>query len=118
AADRFAVGAGTLGLITRAAEKVPLALLVDDAHLLDRPSAEALAFAARRLLADPVMLLATARSGESGALTEAGLLAQRRPAPLPAGTIDLLHRATGGNPLALLELSTDSERVLRLPPDA
>jgi len=134
AGDRFAVGAGTLGLICRAADRQPLALLVDDAHLLDRPSAEALAFAARRLLADPVMLLATARSGESGALTEAGLpelrigaldlpsatalLAQRRQAPLPSGTIDLLHRATGGNPLALLELSTDSERVLRLPPDA
>jgi DNA-binding CsgD family transcriptional regulator/tetratricopeptide (TPR) repeat protein len=134
AGDRFAVGAGTLALVCRAADRQPLALLVDDAHLLDRPSAEALAFAARRLLADPVMLLATVRSGEASVLTEAGLpelrvgaldlpsatalLAVRRQVPLPAGTIDLLHRATGGNPLALLELSTDSERLLRLPPDA
>jgi len=134
AGDRFAVGAGTLGLICRAADRHPLALLVDDAHLLDRPTAEALAFAARRLLADPVMLLATVRSGEASAMTEAGLpelrigaldlpaatalLADRVPATLPAGAIDLLHRATGGNPLALLELSADPERLLRLSPDA
>jgi len=134
AGDRFAVGAGTLGLICRAADQHPLALLVDDAHLLDRPTAEALAFAARRLLADPVMLLATVRSGEASVLSEAGLpelrvgaldlpsaaalLADRSTVTLPIGAIDLLHRATGGNPLALLELSKDSAALLRLPPDA
>ena len=32
----------------------PVAIVVDDAHLLDRPSAEAVLFMARRLLADPV----------------------------------------------------------------
>ena len=52
---------------------IPWPCCVDDAHLLDRPTAEALAFAARRLLADPVMLLATVRSGEASVLTEAGL---------------------------------------------
>jgi len=134
AGDRFAVGAGTLGLICRAADQHPLALLVDDAHLLDRPTAEALAFAARRLLADPVMLLATVRAGEASVLIEAGLpllrvgaldlpsatalLADRSTVTLPVGAIDLLHRATGGNPLALLELSKDSAALLRLPPDA
>ena len=41
----------------------PLAVLVDDAHLLDRPSAEALVFAARRLIADPVAMLVIGRRG-------------------------------------------------------
>ncbi len=134
AADRFAVGAGTLSLICRAAERRPIALFIDDAHLLDRPSADALAFAARRLLADAVLLLATVRTGETCALTECGLpevrigaldiaasgalVISRARSDLPAGLVDRLHRATGGNPLALLELSTDLENLLRLPPDA
>ena len=46
--DRFTVGAATLSLLCRYAEGAPLALLVDDAHLLDGPSAEALLFTARR----------------------------------------------------------------------
>lgn len=45
--DRFAVGAGVLGLLCAAAEQRALAVVVDDAHLLDEPSAQALAFAAR-----------------------------------------------------------------------
>ncbi len=134
AADRFAVGAGTLSLICRAAERRPIALFIDDAHLLDRPSADALAFAARRLLADAVLLLATVRTGEPCALIDCGLpevhvdaldaaasaqlVASRSRSDLPAGLLDQLHRATGGNPLALLELSTDAENLLHRPPGA
>jgi len=133
-ADRFAVGAGTLGLIGRAAERRPLVLIIDDAHLLDRPSAEAIAFAARRLLVDPVLLLAGVRAGEPCALTEVGLpeitigaldhaeaaelIAGRGVIDLPAESLDRLYRATGGNPLGLLELSTDIYGVLALPPQA
>ncbi|MET0863944.1 MAG: ATP-binding protein, partial [Nakamurella sp.] len=132
--DRFAVGAGTLGLICRAAEHQALALLIDDAHLLDRPSAEALVFAGRRLLADQVLLVATARSGEPCALTEAGLrtltlagldlpaastlVAARSPIPLPARLLAGIHQATAGNPLALLALSADPSRWQGQPPDA
>src|SRR3954453_20096465 len=67
-ADRFAVGAATLSLICRYAEDAPLALIIDDAHLLDRPSAEALLFAARRLVADPIVMLIAARAHEPHAL--------------------------------------------------
>lgn len=56
--ERFAVGAATLSLLSRAAEEQPLLLLVDDAHALDRPSAEALVFVARRLVADRLAVLA------------------------------------------------------------
>lgn len=71
--DRFAIGAATLGLLTRRAEDQPLALLIDDAHLLDHLSAAALAFAARRLVADPILLVAALRSDEPSVLLTAGL---------------------------------------------
>jgi DNA-binding CsgD family transcriptional regulator len=134
AGDRFAVGAATLSLLSRVAEDEPLALVVDDAHLLDGPSADAVVFAARRLLADPVVLLAAVRSGEPSAFTAADLprldvggvplevarelVAARVPG---AGSSDLavrLHRAAGGNPLAILELLADPERLEAGAPDA
>jgi predicted ATPase len=66
--SRFAVGAATLSLLARAAEDAPLAVLVDDAQLLDSPSAQALAFAARRLVSDAVAVLVAVRTGEAGAV--------------------------------------------------
>ena len=71
--SRFAVGAATLSLLSRAAEDRPLAVLVDDGHLLDGPSAEALVFAARRLLSDAVAVVVAVRAGEPGAAVWAGL---------------------------------------------
>ena len=49
--DTLAVGAGVLSLLVEAAEETPALVVLDDAHWLDRASAEALAFAARRLSA-------------------------------------------------------------------
>ena len=133
-ADRFTVGAATLSLLCRYAEHAPLALVVDDAHLLDRPSAEALLFTARRLLADPVVLLLAARTGEPHALAGADLpelvltgvdLATAQEIVRRAGgrpvAVDLvarLHRVVAGNPLALLELADDPHRAEDGPPGA
>src|SRR5262245_35384198 len=58
---RFHVSLGVLGLLSEAAEERPLICVVDDAQWLDQPSADALVFAARRLDADPVVLLFGAR---------------------------------------------------------
>ena len=69
----FAVGAATLAVLTRGPRTAPLVVLLDDAHLLDQPSARALAFAARRLGADPVLVVAAVSAGEGGPLAEAGL---------------------------------------------
>lgn len=130
--DRLAVGAGTLGILSLRAEAQPLAVLIDDGHLLDHSSAEAITFAARRLLADPILLLAAVRAGEDSPLLAAGLptwaltglddsaaqelLARHSGAPLPASQAQRLVRATGGNPLALLELGADVEGLHALGP--
>ncbi|WP_088315033.1 helix-turn-helix transcriptional regulator [Kineosporia sp. R_H_3] len=117
--DRLAVGAAVLSLLVRWSEDRPVGVLVDDAHLLDRPSADALAFACRRLLADPVFVLVAARAGEPGALDGAGLpgvllegldrdavaaLAAREGRPAGPDRSRLLHEVTAGNPLAVLGL--------------
>ena len=115
--DRFFVGLAVLSLLSEAARERPLICLVDDVQWLDRASAQALGFAARRLDADPVGLVFAAR--EPGAdlaglpdlalegLLEAdaqALLASALAAPLDARVRDLIIAETRGNPLALLEL--------------
>jgi len=131
--DRFAVGAATLSLLSRVAEDQPLALVVDDAHLLDRPSADAIVFAARRLMADPVVVLAAVRAGEPSAFAESDLpvldvpgvpldvvrqlVARHGPGHQADALAPRLHRATGGNPLAIIELLADPERLERSAPD-
>ena len=131
--SRFAVGAATLSLLSRAAEDRPIAALVDDGHLLDQPTVEALTFAARRLLSDPVALLVCVRASDPGAAAwselpslpvpgldpeSAGrLVAGAVDREIAASTLQRLHQVTGGNPLALLELAEDVEDVAMLPVD-
>lgn len=134
AGDRFAIGAATLSILCRYAESAPVAVLIDDVHLLDRPSAEALAFAARRLLADPIVLLATGRAGEPNPLAEADLpqlplqgvgleaaqqiVRDRSVRRVPVDLVARLHHRVAGNPLALLELAGDLDRFDRAAPGA
>ena len=61
--DAFATFAGVLGLLVAAAERQPVLVLLDDAHLVDRSSAHALGFALRRLRDEPVSVLLALREG-------------------------------------------------------
>ena len=59
--ERFLVGLALLTLLSEVAEDRPLVIAVDDAQWLDRPSLDALAFASRRLQAEPIAVIVTAR---------------------------------------------------------
>ena len=129
AQDRFAVGAATLSLLAAYAEEAPVTVLVDDAQWLDRPSAVALLFAFRRMVADSIAVLIAVREAEPSLLDGADLPALRlgglslgQAAVLAPGlspqAVRRLHRATAGNPLALRELAADAEdRDLMLSPE-
>ena len=62
-ADPFLVAAATLSLLAAAAESAPVLVTVDDLQWLDRESAAAILFAARRLGPDAVAFVFTARTG-------------------------------------------------------
>ena len=91
--------------------------MIDDAQWLDRASAQALAFVARRLLAEPIALVfATRERGEEyrglpelliGGLRDGDaqeLLSSVIRGPLDERVRDRIVAETRGNPLALLEL--------------
>src|SRR5947208_6062487 len=113
----FLVGLAFLGLLSEAAEQQPLLCVVDDAQWLDGASARALAFVARRLLAERIALAFGTRDAGGGlarfpqfrveplgrrdarALLESVLAAR-----LDESVLERIIAETGGNPLAVLEL--------------
>ena len=117
APDRFLVGLAVLSLFSEVAEALPLLCVVDDAQWLDRASAQALVFVARRMLAESVALVLVTRepgddleglpklaveglaSGDARALLSSAL-----GVPLDERVRERIVAETRGNPLALLEL--------------
>jgi DNA-binding CsgD family transcriptional regulator len=119
APDLFLVGLATLTLIAQAAERTPLACVVDDGQWLDDASAQVLGFVARRLLAERVALVCATRTGIGdrilagmpelavGGLRDRDartLLLSHVHGPLDPAVTDQIVAESRGNPLALLEL--------------
>ncbi len=122
--DRFAIGAATLSLLAAVSEIAPVLVVVDDAQWVDGSTADALLFAFRRLLADPVAVLIAVRGGEPSlvdgsdlpALHLAGLerqaaqeLLEGRGVRIAGYFIDRLYRQSQGNPLALVEMASETD---------
>jgi len=121
--DRFLVALGSLALVGTRGDSRPLLVLVDDAHWIDRDSAEVLVFVARRLYADSAAMVFAARQTGDRADPLAGLptLAVDSLAAGPAtrllesavGTAvdpevsSRIVAGTGGNPLALIEAARE-----------
>jgi predicted ATPase len=121
---QFRIALATLDVLCDVAA-ASLLVAVEDAHWLDRATAEVLAFVARRLEADPIVLLVATRDGYDSPLTEAGL-PEHRLAPLdsvaaravvdavsPRLSVSLretILRQPAGNPLALNELPLTAAR--------
>jgi DNA-binding CsgD family transcriptional regulator len=115
--DRFIVGLAVLSLLSEVAEERPVLCVVDDAQWLDQASAQAFAFVARRLLAEPVVMLFAAREpsdeltglpklvleGLRGADARE-LLSSVTSGPVDERVVDQIIAEARGNPLALLEL--------------
>ncbi|MBG0827990.1 AAA family ATPase [Planomonospora sp. ID67723] len=116
--DRFLVGLAVLSLLSELAGDVPLLCLVDDAQWLDRASAEALLFVARRIEGEGIVLLFAARDGDRtfpapgiGEMRLRGLdgraadqLLAEYGGGLDVRTRERILAETEGNPLALIEL--------------
>ena len=115
--DRFLVGLAVLTLLSEVAEDRPLLCVVDDAQWLDAASAQVLAFAARRLLAEPVGLVFAAREPGEQLRGLTDLEVRGLPDPeartllrsvvgfgLDERVQDRILAEANGNPLALLEL--------------
>ena len=119
ARELFLVGLAALELIGEKAASSPILLIVEDPQWLDDPSCAVLAFVARRLEAEGIVMLIAIRDGYETAFDDAGLPELRLQGldPTAAGALLDAHAPglepvlrerilfeAAGNPLALVEL--------------
>src|SRR3954453_19172737 len=122
AVEPFVIALATLTMVTHAAETSAVVCVIDDAHWLDEATATALLFVARRLQADPVVLIFSARDTDGHTFAADGipslqlsgldetsgraLLDEKFGGVLTDDVVRTLLAQTSGNPLALVELPT------------
>jgi DNA-binding CsgD family transcriptional regulator len=118
--DALLTGIAVLTLLSGLSDDGPLLVAADDAQWLDRASLDALAFAARRLESEQLVLLVGARGSVPPpgferdfpqlllpplSLPDAGRLLDRQPHPPRGRPREQVLAQAAGNPLALIELS-------------
>jgi DNA-binding CsgD family transcriptional regulator len=130
-----AVPRATLAILRHVAGRSPVMLAIDDLQWLDLASARTLAFALRRLVDEPVRVLATVRTEarrrvaldlervlpdaavevvllrglDQGSVERMLLARMARVVPRPVAR--RVHAASGGNPLFALEISRAFDRL-------
>ncbi|GIG68498.1 helix-turn-helix transcriptional regulator [Phytomonospora endophytica] len=130
--DRFLVGLAALTLLAELSERSPLLCLVDDVQWLDRASADALLFAARRLTAERITMIFAGRDGTDRvahdlpelrlstlSTADSARLVAEQAAALDPGARDRVVAESEGNPLALLTFAralTPEQRAGHLAP--
>jgi DNA-binding CsgD family transcriptional regulator len=129
APDPLLTGIAVLTLLSHLPEDRPLLVVADDAQWLDRGSLDALAFAARRLESEPLVLLLGARGNippagfergypelrlEPLSTQDAARLLDAQPQPPHGRARAQVLEQAAGNPMALIELS----RVIAADPAA
>jgi DNA-binding CsgD family transcriptional regulator len=136
--ERFLVGLALLTLLSEIAEERPLLVAIDDVRWLDLGSMDAIAFASRRVHAEPIAIIVTARPDQDLAAfgphltrlnvesldsSEAGMLVDETAPGLPQRLRTRILDEAAGNPLALVEFARAraksgpaADDVVTLPP--
>ncbi|WP_156511539.1 AAA family ATPase, partial [Nocardia nova] len=124
APSEYLIGAALLTLLSDRAAEQPLLLVVEDLHWLDAATAGVLGFLARRLESEPIVLVAATRDAQAAlsqaghptlALSRLGEEEARQLLDTAAPGLDDHRRervlaAAAGNPLALKELPSATDR--------
>jgi DNA-binding CsgD family transcriptional regulator len=121
--DPLLAGMAVLTLLSDAAAEAPLLCLIDDTQWVDQASAQAVAFAARRLANERIlMLLGTRQPAPAGVLAALpaltvdplphevarALLLAKVDGPLDERVLDRILAEARGNPLVIEELATSA----------
>jgi hypothetical protein len=130
----FAVGIATLHVLATGAELTPILLTIDDAQWLDHASRDALLFALRRLERDAVAAILCERTGDGPPMVgdewpllvldgldpvaARALLEHTTGSTIDAPLAERIVTATGGNPLALIEVARDGGALTGLDVDS
>jgi DNA-binding CsgD family transcriptional regulator/tetratricopeptide (TPR) repeat protein len=119
APDFFRIALAALEVLAESAARQPILILAEDLHWLDQPSSEVLAFIARRIEDEPIIMLLSIRTGYESAVRESGVPHMFLEGLAPEAASALLDDAfpdlkpdqrsriltqAAGNPLALMEL--------------
>jgi len=117
--EPFFIALAALNLLAEVSSRRPVLVAADDVQWLDRPSQDALAFLARRVSQDPVVVVAAVRKGHPGPFAASGLdeldvgglddssaiqVLAAHAAGLSAAAQEQILGVAQGNPLALVEL--------------
>jgi DNA-binding CsgD family transcriptional regulator len=128
----LAVCAGALGVLAAAADHSPLVILVDDFQWIDLESQKILLFIARRVSAEPIVMVIAVRDEPGFPVATAGLpeirltglsyddcaeLARRQQITVAPDNLRSLVQCSGGNPLVVLENLASSADLGLLPGD-